>query len=362
MSKVNYLITSFMTFRSVAFRLCVDYSDNMFEIFKLGKWGVTTWSMMPLGRGYYEFFFSNEIDKRNVWAAGTVNLKPGVLRLFERAKDFNMHKQRNSHAQVWIRLLELPPEYWMEGTLREIACAVGTPLLIDNATTKRLFGHYARILVDMDFSRKLFHEILVEREGYAFTLEVAYEWLPDYCTHCQNVGHDVSACRQLCPRKETFAPKENIAQGKKQIPVTETTWVPRKENPSGIGSSLAFGAAFTSPVADEEHTAATENSHQLIGNQQATETEATTAALVTGTTNESEAATAALVTGTTSNAEEDNVGSEVIPETVQPQVVPLNCSPMNTEVILMRHRHMFYLRSNKSLMISVALWLRRVLR
>lgn len=152
---------------------------------------------MPLGRGYYDFFFSNETDKRNVWTTGIVNLKSGVLRLFEWAKDFNMHKKRNSHAQVWIRLLELPQEYWMEGTLREIASAVGTPLLIDNATNKRLFGHYARILVDMDFSRKLFHEILVEREGYAFTLEVAYEWLPDYCTHCQNVGHDVSACRRL---------------------------------------------------------------------------------------------------------------------------------------------------------------------
>jgi len=67
---------------------------------------------------------------------GTMNLKLGVLRLFEWAKDFNMHTQRNTHAQVWIRLLELPQEYWMERTLREIASVVGTPLLIDNATSK----------------------------------------------------------------------------------------------------------------------------------------------------------------------------------------------------------------------------------
>jgi len=85
----------------------------------------------------------------------------------------------------------------MERTLHEIASAVGTTLLIDNATSKRLLGHYARILVDMDFSRKLFHEIVVEREGYAFTVEVVYEWLPDFCSHCQNIGHDVTACRCL---------------------------------------------------------------------------------------------------------------------------------------------------------------------
>jgi hypothetical protein len=67
----------------------------------------------------------------------------------------------------------------------------------------------------MGFSCKLFHEIVVEREGYTFIVEVAYKWLPDFCTHCQNIGHDVTACRQFYPRKETIAPKEQIAQGKK---------------------------------------------------------------------------------------------------------------------------------------------------
>jgi len=111
-----------------------------------------------------------------------------------------MHKQHNTHAQVWIRLMELPQKYWMNRTLREIASVVGTPLLIDNATTKRIIGHYARILVDMDFSRKIYHEITVAREVYAFNIEVVYEWLPDFCTHSQNIGHDVFACRWLFPR------------------------------------------------------------------------------------------------------------------------------------------------------------------
>ena len=76
-----------------------------------------------------------------VWAKGTIILKPGVLRLFEWKKDFNMHKQKNTHAQVWIPLIELPQEYWMDRTLREIASAVGTLPTIDNATSKRLYGH-----------------------------------------------------------------------------------------------------------------------------------------------------------------------------------------------------------------------------
>lgn len=209
---------------------------------KLQKQWTTTqpWTMLSLGRGYYEFFFYSEADLRTVWARGTVNLKPGLLRLFEWSKDFNMHKQRNTHAQVWIRLLELPQEYWMEQTLREIASAVGTPLIIDNATTKRIFGHYARILVDMDFTRKIFHEIVVERVGYSFTVEVAYERMPDFCTHCHNIGHDVTACRWLYPRKEKESVKEKVAQGKKQVPQQRLEWISHKDNPSGIGSSTAF--------------------------------------------------------------------------------------------------------------------------
>ncbi|KEH37356.1 transmembrane protein, putative [Medicago truncatula] len=66
--------------------------------------------------------------------------------------------------------------------------------------------------------------------------------LPDFCTHCQSIWHDVTACRRLYPRKETTTTKEKIAQGKKHVPVEKVTWVPTKENPSGIGSSTAFGS------------------------------------------------------------------------------------------------------------------------
>jgi len=79
------------------------------------QWKTTApWTLLSLGRGFYKFFFANESDMHTVWAVGTVNLKPGVLRLFEWTVDFDMHNQRNTHAQVWIRLMALPQEYWME--------------------------------------------------------------------------------------------------------------------------------------------------------------------------------------------------------------------------------------------------------
>jgi len=80
---------------------------------------------------------------RTVWSLGTVNLRSGVLRLFEWTKDFKVHTHTQTHAQVWLRIHELPQEYWMERTLREIASVVGTPLIIESAIQNRVFGHYA---------------------------------------------------------------------------------------------------------------------------------------------------------------------------------------------------------------------------
>jgi len=42
-----------------------------------------------------------------------------------------------------INLIELPREYCQDFTLCEIASVLGTPLIIDNVTHNRLFGHYA---------------------------------------------------------------------------------------------------------------------------------------------------------------------------------------------------------------------------
>lgn len=140
----------------------------------------------------------------------------------------------------------------MDRTLREIASAVDTPLLIDNATSKRLYGHYARILVDMDCSKKLYYEILVEREGFSFPVEVVYEWMSDYCTHCQSLGHLVTNYQWLYPKNHVKEPVATIDKGKTKEPVKKKDWVPLQTNPLGIGSSNAFAALEMTNTTEKE--------------------------------------------------------------------------------------------------------------
>lgn len=80
-------------------------------------------------------------------------------------------------------------------------------------------GRFRKLIVPW---AQIFHEITVAIEGYEFDVEVAYEWMPDFCSHCQNLGHYVSACRWLDPRKDSNANNEKIAQGKKHVPVKKT--------------------------------------------------------------------------------------------------------------------------------------------
>ena len=162
---------------------------------------IRPWKMTPLGEGYIEFAFASYEDLRSIWAKGTLNLKPGLLQLFEWSKDFSARTQRQTHAHVWIRLHKLPQEYWMDRTLKEIASAIGTLLLVDSATKNRVFGHYARILVDMDLSKHIFNELMIEREGYSFAIKITYERLPSFCTHYRNIGHHTTSCRWLQPAK-----------------------------------------------------------------------------------------------------------------------------------------------------------------
>jgi hypothetical protein len=57
------------------------------------------WKMVSLGRGFYEFQFVSIEDMRLAWSMGTINLKPGVLRLSKWTNDFNPYTQRQTQTQ-----------------------------------------------------------------------------------------------------------------------------------------------------------------------------------------------------------------------------------------------------------------------
>jgi hypothetical protein len=148
-------------------------------------------------------------------------LNQGFLKLFAWSKDFNPNVQQHTSAQVWVRIYGLSQEYWRPPILFAIASSVGTPICTDAVTTKpmfeRTFGHFVRVLVDMDLTQQLRHKVLVERVGYASFVELDYENLPPFCSHCRCIGHFVENCRKIAGKdKEQAEAPVKKRSGKEQ--------------------------------------------------------------------------------------------------------------------------------------------------
>lgn len=93
----------------------------------------------------------------------------------------------------------------------EIASDLHIPISIDEATRNRIYGHYARILVDVDLTEKLHEDILIERDGFAFFVYIEYEKIPSFCTHCPTTGHYKDNCKKLSRKDNNM--KKDVQQG-----------------------------------------------------------------------------------------------------------------------------------------------------
>ncbi|XP_019447354.1 PREDICTED: uncharacterized protein LOC109350586 [Lupinus angustifolius] len=90
--------------------------------------------------------------------------------------------------------LTCPQEYWSAIIIFSIAGGIGTPISLDETTTNRSFGHFAKVLVELNLKSKLPNQILVERDGFAFFVPIEYESLPHFCNGCQTIGHTLANC------------------------------------------------------------------------------------------------------------------------------------------------------------------------
>lgn len=145
--------------------------------------------MVPMGRGFFEFRFSYAEDLRTVWSSGAWSLNPGLLRLSRWSPDFHPSNKKQTHSQVWVCFHYLPLEYWQPRNLFEIVGAIGKPIIIDQNTINQSFGHYARVLVDINMAGFLPDTLWVERENFTFDIEIDYETRPYFCFTCNSIGH-----------------------------------------------------------------------------------------------------------------------------------------------------------------------------
>ena len=95
-----------------------------------------------------------------------------------------------SSIAVWVRLNELPIEYYDSEALLIIGQAIGNVLRIDTHTVIRTRGRYAKLCIQVDIEKPLANVVLVNNLEQPIT----YEGLHRFCFSCEHIGHWREEC------------------------------------------------------------------------------------------------------------------------------------------------------------------------
>ncbi|KAF5190018.1 Non-LTR retrolelement reverse transcriptase-like protein, related, partial [Thalictrum thalictroides] len=155
------------------------------------------WNITPLGKGFLHIKLDNGVDFDRVWSGGPWKFAGQLMRLSEWQKGFKPDSQKQTNALIWVKFPRLPLEFWDAESIMSIARGVGYPLKLDEATEKKKFGFYAHVLVDVDLTKTIPDQVLVEHDDGEFWQDVQITKLPKFCSHCKMVGHLVAECKRV---------------------------------------------------------------------------------------------------------------------------------------------------------------------
>ncbi|XP_070017237.1 uncharacterized protein [Nicotiana sylvestris] len=141
--------------------------------------------------GYYIIKFKTMEDMQEILLAGpyTINNRPIILKQW--TTDFDFKKEFPTEIPLWIRFPKLPLNCWGVNSLNRIASSINTPTYADECTAKQLRVYYARMLIEVDVTKPLKDEVIVEdSNGKTLMQPINYDWKPKFCETCQVIGHN----------------------------------------------------------------------------------------------------------------------------------------------------------------------------
>ncbi|KAK2637511.1 hypothetical protein Ddye_032303 [Dipteronia dyeriana] len=158
-------------------------------------------------KGFYFFKFSDDEACSNVLEAGPWLFTGRMLILKKWHPRLILTKDAYSNIPVWVKLCNIPHEYWTEEGLSYIASVVGKPLYVDSLTESKKRISFARVCIEIDTTCDLVDSFDLfmgdnkyPKQGEKVEILVEYQWKPKIYTECKSFGHsDVT-----CPRLKTM--------------------------------------------------------------------------------------------------------------------------------------------------------------
>ncbi|GAV72801.1 Exo_endo_phos domain-containing protein/DUF4283 domain-containing protein, partial [Cephalotus follicularis] len=207
------------------------------------KWSsVGKFTIHTADNGIFIFKFESEaardwILNNGPWDVWGVHL---ALRLWER--DMPPICSGFDKIPVWVKLMNIPMEYWTVQGLSRLASVLGTPLHMDPATEGKQLISFARICVEMKADKEFPVAIKTRRtNGDIAEVKVEYSWRPPVCERCKVFDHST----RICPLKP--GPRAEV-QGERPAPDPEG-WVEVKgKGKEKMAAEVTPGVPFLKPA------------------------------------------------------------------------------------------------------------------
>lgn len=116
-----------------------------------------------LGKDYFLIKFSSDDDYDKVLKGGPWFVGEHFLAIKPWEPYFKASEATLSSVAVWVKLPELPIEFYDLAVLKDIGRAIGSMLRIDSFTATGTRGSYARLCVQVDLEKPLINMVRVGR-------------------------------------------------------------------------------------------------------------------------------------------------------------------------------------------------------
>lgn len=140
-------------------------------------------------KGFFTVVFKNIEDKDRVFEVGPYFFVATSLYMKPWRMNFVSERETFTSVLVWVRLYPLPLDYWQTESLIAIGNKLGRFIKAAQATRRGKYTSFERIYVEMDLSRALPDEVILEVCDEEWVETVDYEHIPFRCRKCHEHGH-----------------------------------------------------------------------------------------------------------------------------------------------------------------------------
>ncbi|KAH0781570.1 hypothetical protein KY290_001168 [Solanum tuberosum] len=196
--------------------------------------------LIDLGSDYFIVKLSKEETSTYVLQNGPWFINGYFLSTKIWEPNFNPAKAKQIFTTIWVRLPQLPTEFYDGILLRRIGNSIGKLLKIDACTSSTLHGRYARLCVQIPMEEPVTISIQIGNHKQ----DIVYEGEGFLCKNCGRLGHTI----QICPHRAF------LQQDKKSLKdyLTEDSSPTKNLQTNGKGTSIEQQG--TQQPSDQWHT------------------------------------------------------------------------------------------------------------